>query len=483
MMTLHTLLSGVVVHGLPESPVAVSQLAIDSREVKPGALFVAITGFKSDGHRHAAQAVKNGAVAVLAEKEIGGLSVPVLRVENTRLALAHVAAVFYGHPANSLSLVGVTGTNGKTTVTTLLEAILLSASRDTGLIGTLGYRWSQRSYQGVRTTPDALDLHRLFREMADDQVETVVMEISSHAMKLHRAAGLLFDAVVFTNFTRDHMDFHPTEADYLESKVSLFRQLQPQGVAVINGDDAQAGAFVQATGERSLTFGFISGNDAVVTGYEYTARGSRFRFRFREQEYAFSLPLWGKFNVVNGMAAAVTALGMHVSAENIQRGFNRVQRVPGRMDGFTAAQGYRVVVDYAHTPDALENVIRAVREMTTGRVIVLFGCGGDRDAGKRPLMARIAENSADLCVVTSDNPRSESPSSIIDAIVSGFVKPAAVQVIEDRQQAIEWALGQASADDCVLIAGKGHETYQEIRGVRHHFDDLEIARAWTEAQS
>jgi len=461
----------------------IAQVALDSRAVKPGALFVAIEGFQSDGHDHAEQAVKNGAVAVLAQRDIPGLNVPVLLVQDTRLALARVSACFYGQPATRLSLVGITGTNGKTTIATLLEAVLNSANRDAGFIGTLGYRWSQHSYDGARTTPDALVLHGLFAEMLDDHVDTVVMEVSSHAVKLHRTAGLNFDAAIFTNFTRDHMDFHPTEADYLQSKVGLFRQLKPAGVAVINGDDARAGVFVEAAGDRSITYGFLPNNDAVITAYEYTEHGSQFSFRFQQDSYDFHLPLWGRFNVANGLAAAVTALAMHVSVEAIQRGFNRVFRVPGRMDGFMAPQGFRVIVDYAHTPDALTNVIAAVREMTSGRVITLFGCGGDRDAGKRPQMAAIAEKGSDCCVITSDNPRSEDPATIIAAIVAGLERPDEAIIIEDRRVAIERALSEAQPGDCVLLAGKGHETYQEICGVRHDFDDLEIARIWTETQS
>ncbi|MCK5148219.1 UDP-N-acetylmuramoyl-L-alanyl-D-glutamate--2,6-diaminopimelate ligase [bacterium] len=463
--------------------IAIESICIDSRKVQPGSLFIAIPGFESDGHDYINQAALRGAVAVLAQRSDSTADVPVMVVEDTRAMLPHIAAHFFDNPADQLRIIGITGTNGKTTVVTLLEAIYRAHGEKTGQIGTLGYRWSDCSLSGARTTPDGVELHEIFSLMLNDGVEIVFMEVSSHAVKLHRTDGLNFDGAIFTNFTRDHMDFHQNEADYLDSKLGLFRQLNDTAISVINGSDAKADSFRVNSPGKCLSFGFCAGFDAVIESFEHVQNGCNFILSYKQDTYKFFTPLWGRFNIENTAAAVLYALADGLDSVTIQRGLKMVERVPGRMDGFMAEQGFRVIIDYAHTPDALENVIKTIGDMTSGRVITVFGCGGDRDKGKRPLMGRIAEKGSDIVIVTTDNPRSESPDLIIKEILAGIINPEKAIVIQDRKEAIESALSEIYEGDTLLIAGKGHERYQEINGVRHQFDDLEIAKNWTEIRT
>ena len=449
-------------------PVEVSALAYDNRAVEPGTLFFCVPGFTRDGHDFAPDAVARGAVALVVERPLG-LGVPEVLVPSVRAAMAPAAAAFYGDPTRTLDVVGVTGTNGKTTTAFLVRALLEAAGRPTGLLGTVTSVIGGVEHEVARTTPEAIDLQRTFREMLEAGDRACAMEASSHALELGRTDAIRWAAAIFTNLTQDHLDFHPTMEEYFAAKRRLFDAAP--GVAVVNVDDPY-GARLAADLPDAITVG-IDSPDAQLraTAIESGFAGSRFEAGWLE----LRSPLPGRFNVLNvlGAVAAVRALG--VDDETIVRALPQAGRVPGRFEPVDEGQPFAVLVDYAHTPDSLENVLRAARPLTEERLICVFGCGGDRDRGKRPLMGAIAKELADVVIVTSDNPRSEDPEAIIAEILEGAGQD--VEHYVDRREAIERAVDVARAGDVLVIAGKGHEQGQEFaEGRKVPFDDVTVAR-------
>jgi UDP-N-acetylmuramoyl-L-alanyl-D-glutamate--2,6-diaminopimelate ligase len=454
MMDLERLAAAVgAVDVVNRAPVDVADLAYDTHSVTPGSLFFCVPGSRRDGHEFAADAVAAGAVALVVERSLG-VRVPQLVVPDSRAAMAPAAAAFFGRPSEELQVVGVTGTNGKTTTTFLLFAILAAAGRRPGLIGTIEARVGGERRGVRRTTPEAIDLQRLFREMLDAGDRSVSMEASSHASALHRLDGVRFSALVFTNLSHEHLDFHADMEEYFQAKRRLFVEGSPP--AAVNVGD-EYGRRLAAELPEALTFGFAA--DAVVGPAALDG---------------VDLKLRGRFNAENALGAVAAARLLGIDEAAIVRGLESVRGVPGRFESIDEGQPFDVVVDYAHKPFALETLLLAVRELATGRVICVFGCGGDRDREKRPQMGRIASELADVVIVTNDNPRSEDPQSIIDAILAGTV--GEVEVEPDRARAIEQAIETAREGDVVLIAGKGAEQGQEFADRVIPFDDREAAR-------
>ncbi len=450
----------------------ISALAYDNRVVKRGTLFFCVPGFTRDGHDFAADAIGRGAVALAAQRPLD-LGVPEILVPDARAAMAPAAARFYGDPTAELEVAGVTGTNGKTTTAYLIRALLEGAGRATGLLGTVTSVIGGVEHPVQRTTPEAIDLQRTFREMARLGDRACAMEVSSHALELHRADAIHFAVAVFTNLTQDHLDFHPTMEDYFRAKRRLFTEARPRQ-AVINVDDPYgarlAGELPEASTyalDRDATYRAVD----VHTGLD----GSRFTVRGPDGAAELSSPLRGRFNVYNVLGAYAAALALGVPRDRAADAIAAAGQVPGRFQQVDEGQDFAVLVDYAHTPDSLANVLRAARELTQGRLHVVFGAGGDRDRGKRPQMGEIATRLADRVIVTSDNPRSEDPEAIIDQILAGAGPVAEHNV--DRREAIERAIADAHSGDVVVIAGKGHEQGQEFAdGHKVPFDDASVAR-------
>ncbi len=457
----------------------VTGVASDSRTVEAGHLFVAVSGFQSDGHDYIAEAVRRGACGLVVEKDVGEQPVPVFRVQEGRQILARLANRFYGQTLKNLQIFGITGTNGKTTVSYLLESVLKTAGFDVGLIGTVRYRWKDKKMAAKHTTPDVVELYRLLQNMEKDDVRSVVMEVSSHALTLHRVLGMQFRAAVFTNLSRDHLDFHHSLEAYGKSKADLFRMLSPNGVAVINGDDPAGSLMLQSANGRTVTYGKKNPQvDYQIEVIEETQGKTQFALIYQGRRVDLTTRLWGAFNIMNCTAAAVVGLELGLDEKAVREGIERIDRVEGRMEAIDSGRGFQVLVDYAHTPDALHHVLVAARAFTPKRLFVLFGCGGDRDRGKRPEMGKIAENLADEIVVTSDNPRTEDPEVIVRDILSGIDSMTHVTQIVNRKEAIHAVIDRAQDGDTVVIAGKGHEDYQEIGSKRFPFDDRVIVKSY-----
>ena len=453
-------------------PVEVRDLAYDTRSVTKDSLFFCVRGENVDGHDLAWEAVERGAAAVVAERELD-VSVPQLVVPDTRAAMAVAADTFFAEPTKALELVGATGTNGKTTTVFLLHSILDAAGRRPGLVGTVDWIVGGEHRPAPFTTPEAIDLQRLFREMLDAGDRSAAVEASSHGAALRRLDRVRFDALIFTNLSQDHLDLHGTMEEYFQAKRRLFTGAQPPPAAVNVGNDwgeRLAGDLVDAHRAPLVTFGLRNGADVRPEGLELTARGSRFRAAGIEIE----TPLRGMFNVENVLGAVAAGLLLDLDEDAIAAGIARTGEVPGRFEAIEEGQPFAVLVDYAHTPDSLQTALRAARGLGEGRVIVVFGAGGDRDRGKRPLMGKVAVENADLVIVTSDNPRSEKPIAIIEDVLQG--SGTDVEIDPDRRSAIGRAIALAEAGDVVLIAGKGHEQGQEMAGSVHPFDDRTVAR-------
>ena len=460
-MTLRELIGA----GAPD--VAITGLAYSSRDVRPGFAFFCVPGFKADGHDFAPDAVERGAAALVCERPLG-LGVPEAVVPDARRAMAPAAARFHGDPTASLRMVGITGTNGKTTTAYLVRTILEHAGIRTGLIGTVAFVVGGEERPVERTTPEALDLQHAFREMLDAGDGACAMEVSSHALELGRADAIHWDCRVFTNLTQDHLDFHPTMEDYFGAKRRLFEN--GEGVAIVNVDDPYGRRLADELPD-AITYAIESDARWRAEDVEFDAAGSSFTL----EGVRVQMPLPGLFNVANALAAIASCAELGVDIAAAAAALAGAQRVPGRLEPVDEGQDFAVLVDYAHTPDSLENVLRAARELTAGRVHVVFGAGGDRDREKRPLMGAAAVRHADRVIVTSDNPRSEEPESIIDAIVEG-TGPAVEREV-DRRRAIELAVAGAGTGDVVVIAGKGHEQGQEFEaGRKEPFDDVTVAR-------
>jgi UDP-N-acetylmuramoyl-L-alanyl-D-glutamate--2,6-diaminopimelate ligase len=474
----------------PNGTAVVSSVTYDSRQVTRGSLFVALKGQQADGTTFARDAVTRGAIAVVAEAPApAGTAVPWLQVQDARLALAALAASFYGNPSESLVLVGITGTNGKTTTSYLLQAVFEAAGVRCGRIGTVGHRIGTREIEAARTTPEAPDLQRMLREMVTHGGGACVMEVSSHALVLRRADFLRFSAAVFTNLTRDHLDFHRDMEDYFLAKRRLFELLPPGGFGIANLDDPRGAAFAAAAGQ-AVTYAIDAPADVRPGPLALSLDGLRFEARTPRGPLQIRSSLVGRPNVYNILATIATAISLDLPAEAIAGGIANLTHVPGRFEVISGPDDdVRVVVDYAHTDDALRNLLETARPLAHGRVVTVFGCGGDRDRTKRPLMGAVAARLSDLVIVTSDNPRSEQPDRIIEEITRGIVVPADRApkgqggpkatphlAIADRRAAIEKAIQGARPGDLVLVAGKGHEKYQVIGDRVLPFDDVEVAK-------
>jgi UDP-N-acetylmuramoyl-L-alanyl-D-glutamate--2,6-diaminopimelate ligase len=478
---------------LPERAAAtsVASVAYDSRQAVSGSVFVALRGLHADGTSFVREAISRGAVAVVAESPApAGVTVPWVRVADARLGLAALSAAFYRNPSDQLLLVGITGTNGKTTTSYLLSSVFEAAGIRCGRIGTVGYRVGGREVEAARTTPEAPELQRMLRDMVTQGSGACVMEVSSHALALRRADYLHFGAAVFTNLTRDHLDFHGDMQEYFQAKRRLFELLPPAGIGVVNLDDRRGADFVAAA-PRPVTYAIDTAADVTPGPLSLSLDGLAFETRTPRGTLQIRSTLVGRPNVYNILAAVAVAMALDLPFSAIERGIASLTSVPGRFQLVSEpSDDVRVVVDYAHTDDALKNLLETARPLTTGRVITLFGCGGDRDRTKRPLMGAVAARLSDLVIVTSDNPRSENPEQIIEEIKRGIVMPAdrapkgqpgprstPCLSIADRKAAIERAVHDARAGDLILIAGKGHEKYQVIGDRTLPFDDVEVARS------
>ena len=453
---------------LGRAPLEIADLAYDTAAVRPGSLFFCVPGTRADGHDFAADAVANGAAALVVERPLR-LDVPQLVVPSARAAMAVAADEFFGRPTEELQVAGVTGTNGKTTTAFLLYAILAAAGRRPGLLGTIESRVGGERRPAVRTTPEAIDLQREFREMLDAGDRSAAVEATSHGSALGRLDRVRFAALVFTNLTQDHLDFHGTLEAYFEAKRRLFTETRPP--AAVNVGDEHGRRLAEELRGRNelLTFGLVDDAEVRAEELELGPRGARFRAGGIELETR----LRGRFNVENVLGAVAAARLLEVPDDAIAYGVKELRGVPGRFEAVDEGQPFAVLVDYAHTPDSLENVLRTARDLAQNRVLCVFGCGGDRDRGKRPLMGRIASELADVAIVTSDNPRSEEPEAIIAEVLEGA---GDAEVESDRREAIARAIGEAGEGDVVVIAGKGHEQGQQFADRTIPFDDREVAR-------
>ena len=453
----------------------ITMITNDSRNVERGGLFIAVPGFKDDGTRYLDDAIKRGAVAVVLEKKhINSIKpsgdVSYIFVEDARIANLMLARCFYKHPQRDVTLIGVTGTNGKTTVTYILESMLKAAGFESGVIGTINYRYKGKIIKAENTTPDALYIYGLLRKMADNGVTHVVMEVSSHALFLNRVMPADYDYAIFTNLSQDHLDFHSNMEDYFKAKLKLFQGLHNFAYAVINADDGYGRRIPDHT--RAAVIDYAIKNEAKIKGsiISLSVDGTEF---FMDGE-RYSTTLVGEHNVYNILASYGVAKSIGIDRGKVRKVVSSLKPIPGRFDRVENSKGYNVFVDYAHTPDALEHLLLAANRVKKARIITVFGCGGDRDRGKRPLMGRVVETMSDIAIVTSDNPRTEDPLKIIEDIKEGMKKDNHL-IIPDRREAIFKAIEIAGKDDIVLIAGKGHEDYQILKDRTIHFDDKEVA--------
>ena len=450
----------------------IDELFMDSRQEVSNGLFFCVSGANFDGHRFAAQAVQKGAAALVAEHTVPGVQVPQLIVPNTRVAMALAAGEFFGHADREMKLIGLTGTKGKTTTSYLVKGILEATGSKCGLIGTIGSRIGDKLIKSGLTTPDPIDLHKTLRMMADEGADYVVMEVSAHAIAYHRLEGIRFATGCFTNLSQDHLDFFGTMENYFNCKKSFFRSSWMDNAA-INLDDERSQAILNEIDLPRMTYGICSDADVTAHDIEISEEGVRFTMRvLHMDDYPVSLHLTGMFNVYNALAAASVCLNQGLDPSAVARALETIRGVPGRAELLDTRTPYKVILDYSHSPDALENILNTVRTFARGRVIILFGCGGDRDHIKRPIMGEIAGRLADYSILTSDNPRTEDPYNILRAIEKGIsATKGRYTVIENRREAIRHALETAREGDIVVLAGKGHETYQEINGIRHPFDE------------
>jgi len=455
----------------------------DSRHVVPGDLFICVRGLVVDGHRFAAKAKEQGAAALVVEEELD-LDLPMLVVKDTRMAMAVIANHYYGYPSRSLKVIGVTGTNGKTTSTYIIDKILADQGFRMGLMGTVQMKIGSETFSTENTTQEALELQRNLKRMREVETDYCVMEVSSHALDLGRVKGTRFRTALFTNLTQDHLDYHKTMEQYMAAKGLFFSRLgnefqgnpDDRSYAVLNADDPASAYFAKLTTAEVITYGIGKDADVRASGIRVTAKGTSFELISFAGSVHVDLKLIGKFNVYNALGAVAVALLEGVSLENVRKSLEDMQPVEGRMETVDEGQEFLVLVDYAHTPDGLENALAAVKDVAEGRVITVFGCGGDRDRGKRPKMGRIAARYSDYVFVTSDNPRTEEPEDILKDIEPGVLDAGYTSdryvMIADRRTAIQKAIEMASPKDVVLIAGKGHETYQLIKGATLHFDEI-----------
>ncbi len=488
-MIFRELLNGVdVVNFKGDEGVEISGVSFDSNKVKEGYLFVALRGENADGHNYIESALNNGASALIVEKlnDVSSKEISVAQVNDSRAALAVVSANFFGHPTKELTLVGITGTNGKTTITYLLESIWDHEQNKSGVIGTIDSRYANNIKESAMTTPESLQLMGIIKEMKDSGVEAVAMEVSSHALDKQRVKECHFDAAVFTNLTQDHLDYHSSMESYFEVKKRLFTEYLAQSdkkdkYSIINIDDPYGARLLDDTVGEKVSYSINNSTAAVYAkASKITENGIEAMINTPGGDVRIRSTLFGEHNLSNILAAVAAAISLGSSVESIEKGLSNISSVPGRLEAVPNELGFKVLVDYAHTPDALKNVLLAARPLTEGNLILVFGCGGDRDNAKRLLMGKIGKELSDILIITSDNPRTEDPEIILDHIEKGVYevpedkKP--YHRVVDRTVAIEQAIKAAKKNDTVLIAGKGHEDYQIIGTTKHPFDDREIAR-------
>ncbi len=478
--------------------VEINGLQYDSRKVREGDMFIAIKGMLADGHNHISTAVANGAKAVVMENDtllpdsfFMHAGVVKIVVRSTRRALAVMSANYFGHPAKQLRLIGVTGTNGKTTTTYLIKQLLESSTPSmlgkVGLIGTIEYMVGGEKYPATHTTPESLELHKLFATMVQKGCTHVVMEVSSHSLHQDRVYGLEFAAAVFTNLTQDHLDYHGTMENYFQAKKILFDSLPSSSWAITNSDDAYGSKIAQGTKASVLTYGFNGTSDISAKNVSLSMSGTSFVLHHHAEKIELHSHLVGRFNVYNILAACSAGIALGIPAQSIRTGVASFSSVPGRFERILSPGGWSAIIDYAHTPDALEKCLNTIRdvlpEQGSNKIITVFGAGGDRDKTKRPLMGKVVDAMSDVAVVTSDNPRTENPNAIIDDILNGVHRKNDLFIEPDRRLAITSALSMARAGDIVLIAGKGHEDYQIIGTTKHHFSDREIIQEFIAARA
>src|SRR5437868_9164935 len=482
-MQLKTLLAATPVREIiGPTDRAVESIAYDSRRVQRDGLFVALRGEKSDGHDFIGQAIEKGAAVIVADRAEKHSRATCVVVENTRSAMADLAARFYNFPARKLKLAAVTGTNGKTTTTFLIKHICEKAGMRTGLLGTVRYEIGERILPAARTTPESLDLQELLAQIRDAGCKAAAMEVSSHALAQERVRDLEFDVAVFTNLTQDHLDFHGTMENYFAAKAKLFERLAQQEkkqkpVAVINADDRYGQKLIAKIDNKVsvVTFGTALKADFRASNYRMEFGGTSYQLDARGKSYLVRVPLIGRFNVANSVAALAAANALGIGLREAVLSLGKSPQVPGRLEIVPAKRQFQVFVDYAHTPDALLNVLKTLRELEPHRLVVVFGCGGDRDRQKRPLMGEMVDQHADYAIITSDNPRKEDPGAIIAEIEKGYHSTHYEKIV-DRMAAIGRAIALAQPRDIVLIAGKGHENYQEFADHTVPFDDIQVAR-------
>jgi len=458
--------------------VEITGITNDSRKVRPGYLYVAIKGYKADGHNFIKKSLECGAQAIVSEEKLSlDTSIPQIVVRNTRKALSSLSCCFYNNPSQKINVVGVTGTNGKTTTTFLTKSIIEKAGYEAGLIGTINYQIGEKMITAQETTPESVELQRLIAEMVEAKIKFAVMEVSSHSAIQHRIENIDFKTAVFTNITAEHLDYHKTISNYMNAKVELFKNLRKDSFAVLNADDEFSEYFADRTNAKILWYGIKNDADIKAEICRESTSDIMIKLKYSRKEIDMKIPFVGVHNVYNVLAAVASAISLGFELDVIKSGIETAPTVPGRLESVPCNRGFEVVVDYAHTPHALETVLQALRNLVKGKILLVFGCGGDRDKEKRPLMGRIADEKSDIFWLTNDNPRSEDPLNIIDGIKAGIKPGRSFHTQINRHKAIADALSEATDGDLVLVAGKGHEKYQIIKDTITPFDDREVIKA------
>lgn len=476
-MKIKELFNGIdyeIIKGTDEE--SINKIEFNSRNIMAGDMFVCVEGFNTDGHKYVDMAVENGAKAIVCTKEINNNAADVIiKVKDSRKTLAVISANYYDNPAKKIKIIGVTGTNGKTTTTFMLKAILEEAGYKVGLIGTIANYIGNKKIDTSRTTPESLELQKLFKEMVDEGVEYCVMEVSSHSLYLDRVYGIQFCNGIFTNLTQDHLDFHKNFENYYNAKLILFKN---SSNIIINMDDNYGKRIITEVNKQNITYSIDNDSNLKAENIKMHSKGVEFDIKPNGKVHSFSVSLPGRYNIYNALGAIAACINEGISMPIIQKAMRNLF-VPGRSESVTKNYnlGFEVILDYAHTPDGLENILKTAREFTQGRLISVFGCGGDRDKTKRPIMGKIGVDLSDIAIITSDNPRTEEPDKIIEDIIAGIIKNNYI-VIVDRREAIKKAIEMAQKHDVIVVAGKGHEDYQEINGVKIHFDEKEIIKKY-----
>ena len=457
--------------------IEITGITNDSRKVRPGYLYVAIKGYKADGHNFIKKSIECGAQAIVSEERSSlDTNIPQIIVRDTRKALSSLSCCFYNNPSQKINLVGVTGTNGKTTTTFLTKSVIEKAGYETGLIGTINYQIGKKVITAKETTPESVELQRLISEMVAAKMKFAVMEVSSHSAIQHRIENIDFKTAVFTNITTEHMDYHKTFPNYMNAKAELFKNLRKDSFAVLNADDEFSEYFADRTNAKIIWYGIKNDADIKAEIYKESTRDVMIKLSCFGREVDMKIPFVGLHNVYNALASVASAISLGFELDTIKSGIETASTVPGRLENVPCDRNFKVVIDYAHTPHALETVLHALKNLIKGRLLLVFGCGGDRDKEKRPQMGIIADEKSDIFWLTNDNPRSEDPLAIIDDIKAGITSGQSFHIQTNRYKAIEEALSEAKDDDLIIIAGKGHEKYQIIKDTIVPFDDREVVK-------